>query len=60
LLLQHWDRMAHTWSTLGTGFLIKGTATFVTSGPDFDIMEEKFTWARATLAVTAESITQTL
>jgi predicted pyridoxine 5'-phosphate oxidase superfamily flavin-nucleotide-binding protein len=44
----------------GTGFLIKGTAAFITSGPDFDIMKEKFSWARATLAVTAESITQTL
>ena len=44
----------------GTGFLIKGTATFITSGTDFDIMKEKFSWARATLAVTTESITQTL
>ncbi len=44
----------------GTGFLIKGTATFITSGADFDIMKEKFSWARATLAVTTESITQTL
>jgi predicted pyridoxine 5'-phosphate oxidase superfamily flavin-nucleotide-binding protein len=44
----------------GTGFLIKGTAAFITSGADFDIMKEKFSWARATLAVTTESITQTL
>jgi len=45
--------------TLGAGFLIKGTARFVTSGPDFDFMKEKFSWLRATLAVTIETATQT-
>ena len=44
----------------GTGFLIKGTASFIKSGPDFDIMKETFSWARATMAVTADTITQTL
>ena len=44
----------------GTGFLIKGKAAFVTSGPDFDVIKAKFAWARATVAVTADSITQTL
>ena len=44
----------------GTGFLIKGTAAFVTSGPDFDVLKAKFSWARATLAVTISSVTQTL
>jgi hypothetical protein len=39
--------------------LIKGKARFVTSGPDFDFMKEKFSWLRATLAVTIESATQT-
>ena len=43
----------------GAGFLIKGKATFVTSGPDFDFMKEKFNWLRATVAVTIESATQT-
>jgi len=43
----------------GAGFLIKGKAKFVTSGPDFDFMKEKFSWLRATLAVTIESATQT-
>ena len=33
----------------GAGFLIKGTARFVTSGPDFDFMKEKFSWLRATV-----------
>ncbi len=44
----------------GTGFLIKGKAAFITSGPDFDIMKAKFSWVRATLAVTIDSATQTL
>ena len=44
---------------LGAGFLIKGKARFVTSGPDFDLMKEKFSWLRATLAVTLETVTQT-
>lgn len=43
----------------GAGFLIKGKAEFVTSGPDYDILKEKFNWLRATLAVTIESATQT-
>ncbi len=43
----------------GAGFLIKGKATFISSGPDFDFMKEKFSWLRATFAVTMDSITQT-
>lgn len=43
----------------GAGFLIKGKAQFVTSGPDFDILKAKFEWLRATMAVTIESATQT-
>ena len=43
----------------GAGFLIKGKARFVTSGPDFDVMKATFSWLRATLAVTLESVTQT-
>jgi predicted pyridoxine 5'-phosphate oxidase superfamily flavin-nucleotide-binding protein len=44
----------------GTGFLIKGTAAFMTSGPDFDTIKAKFSWARAALAITILSATQTL
>ena len=44
---------------LGAGFLIMGKARVVTSGPDFDFMKEKFSWLRATLAVTIETATQT-
>jgi len=44
----------------GTGFLIRGKAAFITSGPDFDVLKATFAWARATLAVTPEAINQTL
>lgn len=43
----------------GAGFLIKGTAEFITSGPDFDLLKSKFDWLRATLAVTPGTVTQT-
>lgn len=43
----------------GAGFLIKGKAEFVTSGPDYELLKEKFSWLRATIAVTIESATQT-
>ncbi len=44
----------------GTGFLIKGTAAFIASGPDFEVLKSRFAWARATLAITPKSIDQTL
>lgn len=43
----------------GAGFLIKGTAQFVTSGPYFDLLKAQFEWLRATVVVTIESATQT-
>ena len=44
----------------GTGFLIKGTAAIAAVGADFDLIKAKFAWARAVLAVTIASATQTL
>ena len=44
----------------GTGFLIKGHAAFIAFGPDFEVLKATFAWARATLAITPDSITQTL
>ena len=44
---------------MGAGFLIRGKASFITAGPDYDFMKKKFEWLRATLAVTIESATQT-
>jgi hypothetical protein len=44
----------------GTGYLIKGTASFEKSGPEFDDVKERFPWARAALKVKVNSATQTL
>ena len=44
----------------GTGFLITGTAKFVKEGSEFDLMKEKFSWARAVLEVTINAVEQTL
>ena len=44
----------------GTGFLIKGTATFLKEGPEYDAMKSTFGWARAALSITVDSATQTL
>jgi hypothetical protein len=43
----------------GAGCLIKGKATFITSGPEFDLLKKRFDWLRATMAVTIESAIQT-
>jgi hypothetical protein len=44
----------------GAGFLVAGTAEFLSSGEDFDRVKAKFAWARAALKITVESATQTL
>ena len=44
----------------GTGFIVKGTTAFVTSGENFDHMKEKFSWIRAVLEITVTSAKQML
>lgn len=44
----------------GTGFLIEGTAIFHKNGATFDLINEKFPWARAAMEVKVNSATQTL
>lgn len=44
----------------GTGFLIKGTATFLMEGADYDATKSRFGWARAALSITVDSATQTI
>ena len=44
----------------GTGFLIKGTAKFISSGPEFDMMKAKFSFLTRVLEVTVTSIKQTI
>jgi len=43
----------------GAGFLIKGTAAFVASGSEFDLLSSRFQWLRAVLVVSIDSATQT-
>ena len=44
----------------GTGYFIKGTARFMDSGPAFDMMKQKFSWANRVLEVTVSSVKQTI
>lgn len=44
----------------GAGFLIKGTASFLTSGADYDAIKQRFSWARAAVEIKIDSVTQTL
>lgn len=45
---------------MGTGFLINGTAKFISAGPEFDMMKEKFSFLTRVLEVTVSSIKQTI
>ncbi|HJV46905.1 MAG TPA: pyridoxamine 5'-phosphate oxidase family protein [Bacillota bacterium] len=44
----------------GTGFRIKGTAAFLTSGSEFEEVKQRFPWARAVVEITTQSIEQML
>ncbi len=44
----------------GTGFLITGTAQYLSSGDDYDMMKEKFSFLSRVLEVTVISEKQTL
>ena len=54
------SREVQGFHTLGTGFQIKGTATFLKSGDNFNLIKQKFSWARAAVEVKIISVTQTL
>src|SRR5450759_2373681 len=47
-------------SNRGTGFLITGTAKFLKDGPGFNMIKEKFSWARAALEITIVTAVKTL
>jgi hypothetical protein len=44
----------------GTGFLINGTAKYITSGAEFDMMKEKFSFLTRVFEVTVDSAKQML
>ena len=45
---------------LGCGFLIEGTARYISSGPEWDEMKARFSFLTRVLEVTVTSIKQTL
>ncbi|MDF2879285.1 MAG: Pyridoxamine 5-phosphate oxidase [Clostridia bacterium] len=46
--------------SMGTGFLIEGSAKFIESGSDFDTMKEKFPFLSRVLEITILSTKQTV
>jgi len=44
----------------GTGFLIDGTARYITSGEEFDFMKEKFSFLTRVLEITVDKAKQML
>ncbi|MCB2296137.1 pyridoxamine 5'-phosphate oxidase family protein [Clostridium algoriphilum] len=48
------------YNSLGTGFLIEGTAKFIKAGSEFDMMKEKFSFLNRVLEITVTSAKQTL
>lgn len=44
----------------GTGFRIEGNAFFLTEGPSYEQIKQKFPWARGAVEITIDSIVQTL
>jgi len=48
------------YRSMGTGFLIEGTAKFIKSGSEFDMMKEKFSFLNRVLVITVTSAKQTL
>ena len=45
---------------MGTGFLLEGTAKYLTEGTEFEMMKEKFSFLTRVLEVTVTSCKQTL
>lgn len=45
---------------LGTGFLVEGTARYIESGAEYDMMKEKFSFLSRVLEVTVTTAKQTL
>lgn len=44
----------------GTGFVVEGTGKYLESGPEFEMMKEKFSFLTRVLEVTVTSATQML
>ena len=45
---------------MGTGFVVKGSARFISSGEEYDWMKEKFSFLTRVLEITVSSVSQTI
>lgn len=54
------SREVEGYRSMGTGFLITGTAYFLYDGTNYDAVKQKYPWARAVLKIRTETIKQTL
>lgn len=48
------------YRSMGTGFLLEGTARYIRAGEEFDMMKEKFSFLTRVLEITVTSVKQTL
>jgi hypothetical protein len=48
------------YRSIGTGFLLEGTARYIRAGEEFDMMKEKFSFLTRVLEITVTSVKQTL
>ncbi len=44
----------------GTGFIIEGTASYIETGEEFDMMKEKYSWLTRVLEITVDTAKQML
>lgn len=44
----------------GTGFIVTGTAAYISSGPEYDMMKEKFSFLTRVLEITVDKAKQML
>ena len=47
-------------NSMGAGFMVEGTARFLDSGKEFDMMKAKFPWLTRVLEISPKTVTQTL
>ncbi len=45
---------------MGTGFVVRGTAKFLTAGEEFDMMKEKFPFLTRVVEITPAAVIQTI
>ena len=48
------------YRSMGTGFLLQGTARYIREGEEFDMMKEKFSFLTRVLEIAVTSVKQTL